>query len=165
MKRAGRQRLTLFLAVLGLLVLAGWQWQHDASHATGTLTSLDPSAIRHITLSLPGAAPLHYEKRADGHWWRIDGTPTRVADDSRLRDITDIAAAHVLSWRPVSDFDLARIGLAPPHAILQLDGQSLAFGTSVVTGPQHYVRIGQRIALVSSRYMPRSPAIKITHLN
>jgi len=165
MKRAARQRLLLLLAVLALLALAGWQWQHDVNNAPGQLTSLDPLAISHITLSLPGAPPLHYEKRTDGHWWRMDGTPTRVADDSRLRDIADIAAAPVLSWRPASDFDLAKIGLAPPRAILELDGQSLAFGASVVTGPQHYVRVGQRIALVSSRYTPRSPAIKITELN
>ncbi|MFA6229877.1 MAG: hypothetical protein WC617_06830 [Rhodanobacter sp.] len=165
MKRAARQRLFLFLAALGLLALVGWQWQHDASNDTGTLTSLDPAAISRITLILPGAPPLHYEKRADGHWWHIDGTPIRVPDDSRLRDMADIAAAHVLSWRPASDFDLAKVGLAPPRAILQLDGQSLAFGVSAVTGPQHYVHVGQRIALVSSRYMPRSPAIKITDLN
>ncbi len=163
MKRADRQRLLLFLAVLGLLALAGWQWRHDAGN--GTLTSLDPATISHITLSLPGAAPLHYVKRADGHWWHVDGTPARVPDDGRLRDIADIAAAPVLSWRPAVDFDLAKIGLAPPRAILQLDGQSLAFGAIVVTGPQHYVQVGQRIALVSSRYMPRSPAIKITELN
>lgn len=165
MKRAARQRLLLFLAVLGLLALAGWQWRHDAGNGNGTLTSLDPATISHITLSLPGAAPLHYEKRADGHWWHVDGTPARVPDDARLRDIADIAAAPVLSWRAASDFDLAKIGLAPPRAVLQLDGQSLAFGVNAVTGPQHYVHVGKRIALVSSRYMPRSPAIKITELN
>lgn len=165
MKRTARHRLLLFLAVLGLLALASWQWQRDAGNDTGKLTSLDPATISHITLSLPGAAPLHYEKRADGHWWRMDGTPVQVPDDSRLRDMADIAAAHVLSWRQASDFDLAKIGLAPPHAILELDGQSLAFGVSAVTGPQHYVHVGRRVALVSSRYMPRSPAIKITDLN
>lgn len=165
MKRASRRRLTLLLAVLALLALAGWQMRRDASHENGNLTALDPAAITHISLTLPGAASLHYEKRADGHWWRTDGTPSRVADDNRLHDLADVAAAHVLSWRPASDFDPAKIGLAPPRAILDLDGQSLAFGVSAVTGPQHYVRVGRRIALVSSRYMPRSPEIKTTELH
>lgn len=163
MKRSTRQRLLLLLAVLALLGLAGWQQQRDASHDTGNLTGLDPAAISHITLSLPGAPTLHYEKR-DGHWWRTDGTPTR-ANDARLGDLADTAAAHVLSWRPAGDFDPAKIGLAPPRAVLELDGQRLEFGESSVTGPQHYVRIGQRVALVSSRYVPRSPATPTTELH
>lgn len=163
MKRALRQRVVLLLAVIALLGLAGWQLQRDARNRTAPLTSLDPASITHIALSLPGAPPLHYEKR-DGHWWRTDGTPARV-DDARLSDLTDTAAAHVLSWRPASDFDLAKIGLAPPRAVLDLDGQSLEFGELSVTGPQHYVRVGQQIALVSARYMPRSPATRTTDLH
>ena len=163
MKRATRQRLILLLAVLALLVLAGWQLQRDARNETGPLTAIDPARVTHIMLTLPGAPAMHYEKR-DGHWWRTDGTPTR-ANDARLSDLADAAAAHVLSWRPASDFDPAKIGLAPPKAILDLDGQTLEFGESSVTGPQHYVRVGQRIALVSERYMPRSPATQTTELH
>lgn len=165
MKRAARQRVFLLVAVLALLALAGWQLQRDARHENGNLTALDPAAISRVSLTLPGAAALHYEKRSDGHWWRIDGTPRPVADDDRLNDLTDIAAAHVLSWRPASDFDPAKIGLSPPRAVLILDGQSLAFGVSAVTGPQQYVQVGQRMALVSLRYMPRSPQIKTTELH
>ena len=165
MKRAARQRVFLLCAVLVLLALAGWQLQRDASRENGSLTALDPATISHVSLTLHGAATLHYEKRGDGHWWRTDDTPKRVADDDRLNDLTDIAAAHVLSWRPLGDFDPAKIGLSPPRAVLDLDGQSLAFGVSAVTGPQHYVRVGQRIALVSSRYMPRSPEIRTTELH
>lgn len=163
MKRATRQRLILLLAVLALLVLASWQLQRDARNETGLLTSIDPASVSHITLTLPGTPAMHYEKR-DGHWWRTDGTPAR-ANDARLSDLADAAAAHVLSWRPASDFDPAKIGLAPPKAVLDLDGQTLEFGESSVTGPQHYVRVGQRIALVSERYMPRSPATQTTELH
>ena len=121
MKRGTRQRLFLLLAVLALSLLAGWQWQRDARNETGNLTALDPAGISRIALTLPGAPTLHYEKRG-GHWWRIDGTPTR-ATDARLSDLADTAAAHVLSWRPASDFEPAKIGLAPPRAVLVLDGQ------------------------------------------
>jgi hypothetical protein len=163
MKRASRQRLILLLAVVALLGLAGWQWQRDARNETGNLTTIDPTRIDHIALGLPGAPALHYEKR-DGHWWRIDGTASR-ADDARLSDLADTAAAHVLSWRDADDFDPAKIGLAPPRAVLTLNGLVLEFGESSVTGPQHYVRVGNRIALVSSRYMPRSPATRTTELH
>ncbi|WP_108470527.1 hypothetical protein [Rhodanobacter thiooxydans] len=163
MKRAARQRLILLVAVVALLLLAGWQWQRDARHATGNLTTLDPAAITHVALTLPGAPAEHYEKR-DDHWWRVDGTPAR-AIDGRLNDLADTAAAPVLSWRAAGDFEPAKIGLAPPRAVLQLDGQTLEFGEASVTGPQHYVRVGQRIALVSSRYVPRSPATTTTELH
>jgi hypothetical protein len=163
MKRTTRQRLILLLAVLVLLALAGWQLQRDARNETGPLTSIDPASVSHITLTLPGAPATHYEKR-DGHWWCTDGTPAR-ANDARLSDLADAAAARVLSWRPASDFDPAKSGLAPPKAVLDLDGQTLEFGESSVTGPQHYVRVGQRIALVSERYMPRSPATQTTELH
>jgi hypothetical protein len=163
MKRSTRQRLFLLLAVSTLSSLAGWQWQRDARGETGNLTALDPAGIGRIALTLPGAPALHYEKR-DGHWWRIDGTPTR-AIDARLNDLADTAAAPVLSWRPASDFEPAKIGLLPPRAVLTLDGQTLEFGEASVTGPQHYVRVGQRIALVSSRYVPRSPATATTELH
>ena len=163
MKRATRQRLLLLLVVAGLLALAAWQLQRDAQRAPGTLLGLDPASISHISLTLPGAATLHYERR-DGHWWRTDGTPV-PAIDGRLNELAGTAAAHVLSWRPASDFDPAKIGLVPPQAILELDGHALEFGESSVTGPQHYVRVGQRVALVSTRYMPRSPALKTTELH
>lgn len=163
MKRASRQRLFLLLVVIALLGLAAWQLRRDAREDTGTLLTLDPASISHITLTLPGAPTLHYEKR-DGHWWRIDGTPAR-AIDGRLNELAGTAAAHVLSWRPASDFDPAKIGLVPPQAVLELDGHALEFGESSVTGPQHYVRVGQRIALVSTRYMPRSPALQTTELH
>lgn len=162
MKRASRQRLLLLVAVIAIVVLAVWQWQGDVGRQDDVLTGLDPAGISRITLSIAGAAPLHYEKRQD-HWWHTDGTPVR-ADDARLSDLADIAAAHVLQWRAATDFDAAKIGLAPPRALLQLDDQTLAFGESSVTGPQHYVRVGRRVALVSARYMPRSPEIRTTDL-
>lgn len=151
------------LAVVALMIVAGWQWQRDAASDNQPLTSLDPASIQRITLTLTGAPAMHYQKR-NGHWWRTDGTPVR-ADDARLSDITDTAEAPVLSWRPVSDFDLAKIGLAPPRAMLELDGTALSFGEMSVTGPQHYVRVGERVALVPARYMPRSPATKTTDLH
>jgi hypothetical protein len=163
MKRASRQRLLLLFVATLLLAVAGWQLRHDARHAPGTLLALDPATINHITLALPGAPTMHYERRG-GHWWRLDGTPAR-AIDGRLNELAGTAAAGVLGWRPASDFDPARIGLAPPRAVLSLDGQTLEFGETSVTGPQRYVRVGQRVALVAERYMPRSPAIKTTELH
>jgi hypothetical protein len=153
MKRSTRQLAWLAAGAVTLIAVAAWQRQQDADAEPGTLLSLAPASITQIELGIGTGAIEHYTKR-DGHWWRTDGTPAR-ADDGRLGELADTAGAEVLNWRPASDFDPAKIGLKPPVAVLTLDGQALAFGETSVTGPQRYVRVGDRVALISVSYTPR----------
>jgi len=153
MRRDTRQRLWLTGGAVVLVAAAAWQWQRDSADAPGTLLSMAPSTITEVALGIGNSPVEHYAKR-DGHWWRTDGTPVR-SDDGRLEGLTDTAAAEVLSWRPASDFDPAKIGLTPPLAVLTLDSQTLEFGETSVTGPQRYVRVGDRVGLISVRFMPR----------
>jgi len=153
MRRSLRRRFALLLVMLALLALAGWQWQQETRESPGTLLTLDPASIQQVTLRLGTTPALHFAKR-QGQWWRTDASPSR-ADDGRLNELTQTATAPVLSWRPASDFDPARIGLAPPSASLTLDGHVLDFGETSVTGPQCYVRVDGRIALISLAYTPR----------
>lgn len=153
MKRAVRQCLWMIGGAVGLIALAGWQWQRDRAQDPGSLLDLSPASVTQVELRLGQGATERYS-RHDGHWWRTDGTPVR-ADDGRLGEMADTAAAAVLSWRPANDFVPAKIGLSPPLAVLSLDGQRLEFGEMSVTGPQRYVRVGDRVALISVRYMPR----------
>jgi hypothetical protein len=153
MKRANRQRAWLAIGIVALLAATVWQWRQDRAQATGTLLRLDPSSVDSVALAIGSGATEHFALR-EGHWWRTDGAPTR-ADDGRLSELADTAAAAVLSWRPLDDFDPAKIGLATPVAVLTLDGQRLEFGETSVTGPQRYVRVGDRVALISVRYTPR----------
>ena len=155
MRRTTRQRVSVLVVVLMLLALVAWQWKHDARNAAGSVLTLAPKQVSQIALTLGNTPTMHYAKR-DGHWWRVDGTPTR-ADDGRLAELADTAAAPVISWRTASDFNPAKIGRHPPQAILSLDGQTLEFGETAVTGAQRYVRVGQRIALVPARFSPRPP--------
>lgn len=154
MGRTGRRRLLMLLGVTALLAMALWQWQQDRRDANGTLLARNPAAIGSISLSLAGAPAEHYARR-DGHWWRTDGTAPVRADDGRLDELADTAAAPVMGWREARDFEPGRIGLLPPLAVLVLDGQTLEFGETVATGAQRYVRVGAKIALVPLRYMPR----------
>jgi hypothetical protein len=162
MKRATRQRLWLAAGILVIVAIAGWQWQQDRAQATGTLLTLDPAGVHDISLALGSGSTEHFARR-DGHWWRTDGTPAR-ADDGRLGELADTAAAAVLSWRPLHDFDPGKIGLATPMAVLTLDGQRLEFGETSVTGPQRYVRVGDRVALISVRYTPRGATGEATRV-
>ncbi|GAA0249599.1 hypothetical protein [Rhodanobacter caeni] len=163
MTRASRRRLALLAVVVALLAVAGWQWRREAQATPGSLLALDPAAVDHVALAVSGAPAMHYEKR-DGHWWAVDGTPHR-SDDGRLAELADTAAARVLSWRQASDFQPAKIGLAPPAAVLTLNGQRIEFGETSVTGPQRYVRVGDRIALIPAHYTPRPPTGHVTDLH
>ena len=161
MKRATRSRFLMLLGVAVLIALALWQWQRDERTAPGTLLALDPAAITAVTLQLGDAPVVHYTKR-DGHWWRADG---QRVDDHYLDGLAAAAAAPVLQWRATGDFDAAKIGLAPPQAVLSLDGRRLTFGAMSATGPQCYVQVGARVALVSLRFMPQAPKAEHVELS
>lgn len=153
MRRRTRQNVLIGAAAVVLAGLAAWQWQLDRSRDPGLLLGLDPTEVSRIDLAIPGLPEEHYA-RHDGHWVAVDGF-TGSADEGRLDELAATAAAAVLSWRPASEFDPARIGLSPPAASLSLNGQRLDFGETSVTGPQRYVRVDGRIALISVRYTPR----------
>lgn len=161
MKRAVRSRLLLVAAVVALVVLAAWQWRHDAQRAPGALLMLAPGGITRVTLAL-GTTPAQTWTHRGGHWWAADGTR---ADDRYVDGLAAAAGAPVLAWRPLADFDPARIGLAPPQSTLTLDGHELRFGTMSATGPQCYVQVGNRVALVSLRWQPRPPAPRRVELH
>lgn len=163
MRRAARQRLALVLGVAVLAAAALWQWRHDNAASPATLLPLDPGAITRVSLTLPGDPPEHYVRR-DGHWWR-DANPPVPADEGRLEQLTGLAAAQAFDWRPLSDFDPARIGLTRPVATLTLDDRTLRFGDTSATGPLRYVQVGDRVAQVSLHDTPRPPkrdAIQLT---
>lgn len=153
MKRRTRQLGWMLAIAVALIGAAGWQWRSDRQAEAGTLLGLDPASIQRIDLAWDGGAAEHYVRR-DGHWQAVDGTKLPV-DEGRLGDLAGTAAAPVLSWRPLAEFEPSKIGLAPPSVVLTLDGHALAFGEAAVTGPLRYVRTGDRIALVSVRFTPR----------
>lgn len=154
MKRSVRQIVWLLPVVVVLALLAVAQWRHDRASAPGTLLTLDPSAITRIKVAVAGKPVQRYAKR-DGHWWQLTPQPVRT-DDGRLEDIAAIAAAPVLQWRKPADLDAAKIGLAKPALVLTLNDQQIDYGAIAAFGPQRYVRVGQRIALIGAQYAPRS---------
>jgi hypothetical protein len=155
MKRAARRQVWLLAAVIVLVTAAWWQLRSDQLAAPGTLLAIEPDAITHVNLQVGNAPAEHYVER-DGHWWRVDGAASHRTDDMRLGELVRIAAAPVQSWEPVDSYDLAKIGLSRPQATLDLDGQSIRFGGMTAIGQNAYVQVGERVGIVSLRYMPRS---------
>lgn len=155
MRRRTRHRLLGLIALAVLLGLAGWQYMADRARDPGTLLALAPARVNHIEVMRGSSPPQRYERR-DGHWYRVGPGQARV-DDGRLDELAATAAVRVLEWRPISDFNPAHIGLQPPQLVLVLNDRRLAFGALSAVGPQRYVRVGDRVALIPAADTPRPP--------
>lgn len=135
-------------AVAVLIGLAAWQWHGE--HRDATLLAVSPEAIDHIRVQKSGQAPQHYVKR-DGHWYTADGN---AADADRLGQLTELADVPVLNWRDTSDPDATGASLAQPQISITLNGQRTDWGQLAAFGPQRFVRVGDRIAVVPASYSP-----------
>lgn len=157
MGMTGRRRharlLLAALAVAALVALAWAQWRQD--HAQATLLTLDPAAISRISIRWQGQPARHYVHR-DGQWRDADD-PDAGVDAARLARLARLAATPVLQWRHADSMDATRIGLAQPALRVTLDDEVLEWGSLTALGPQRFVRVGRRIAIVPAAYSPRPP--------
>ena len=148
-----RARILGLAALIVLIGAVAWQWHADDADARAhVLTTLDPDSVSHMEVALKGLPAQRFDRR-DGHW--ISGSAT--ADEGRAGELAALAATPVAEWRPVPDFDLAKIGLTPPIAVLVLDGTRVEFGEMTALRKQRYARVGNRIAIVPAQALPRAP--------
>lgn len=154
MKRQTLRRLTM-VTVVAFLALAMWLQVHRDNNRSQQqmLSALDEATITHVELAFRGGQRTSWTRR-DGTW-QLDGSPGATVDQGRLEDLVNLAAAPVANWRPASDFDMAKLGLAPPLATLRLDDTTLEFGEPAAIGQLRYARVGERIALVPLQALPR----------
>ena len=148
------RRLFVAAAVMLLLAAVGWQWHADEADAREhTLTSFDPDTATQMALTLKGLPDQRFERR-NGRWVNLD---TATTDEGRAEELVSLAATPVADWKPAGDFDPTKIGLAPPTAVLTIDGTRIEFGEMTALGKQRYARVGQRIAFVPAQALPRAP--------
>ncbi|KJV35360.1 hypothetical protein [Luteibacter yeojuensis] len=143
----------LGVAVLAALIGAvAWQVHTDNDEVRAhTLTALDPAAVRRIDITMKGLPPQHFERHGEG--WSGD-------DQGRPTELAQLAGTPVAEWKAAAGFDMARIGLAPPLAVLTLDGTRIEYGDMAALGRQRYARVGDRIAFIPAQAMPRAPRTK-----
>jgi hypothetical protein len=147
-------RIGVIALIVLLLAAVGWQWHADETDAREhTLTALDPESVTHMAVSLKGLPDQRFERRG-GRWVNLD---TATTDEGRAEELASLAATPVAEWKSASDFDPAKIGLAPPIATLTIDGARIDFGEMTALGKQRYARVGQRIAFVPAQALPRAP--------
>ena len=151
MRRAQRLQLALLVTVAVLAAAVLWTRQHRAASAAPEhLLPFTADQVDRIEIKTRTGVLRRFEKHADA--WQMLAPDKGAANDAHLQRLARIAGAKVLRWRPAGEFDLAKIGLDPPWAMVTLNGQRLEFGTLAALAPQRYVKIGDHIALIPSRY-------------
>lgn len=151
MRRANRQ---LSWLLVGVAVLAGivlWTVQRQSANAAPeTLLPFGAEAVSRIDIKTHKGELRRFEKR-DDHWHML--APLQgLADDRHMQRLSDITKAKILDWRPASEFNLAKIGLEPPWAVVTINDHELKFGTLAALAPQRYVLVQGHIAMIPARY-------------
>ena len=150
MRRHLRQNLLLGAGV-ALLALMTWLVVKQEQTATTTpLTTIDASRVK--TLSVRnGNQPLRrFERGASG--WQMREPFDMPAQAQAIERLLAIVSAPPRSLYEAGKFDAHKIGLQPPQAILDLDGQAIEFGGTDAIRGDRYVRVGGKIALVPDRF-------------
>lgn len=142
MHRRLRLNLSLLLAA-SLLGLLAWLSRPPAPIP---LTSLDPDTIGRIGISDITGRHIELQRR-QGRWYLGD----RVADQARVSQLLGICRTPSLMKFPAPEA-LQPYGLDPARLRLQLNGESLAFGTTDPVNGWRYVHVGDRIHMIADGF-------------
>lgn len=146
MKPWTRTNLTLATLAAVLLVMHLWPAPTSSQHS---LTGLEPAAIRAVRIERDDRPTLTLDRSAEG--WRLLHPVDAPARRARVEQLLAIARAPVLASLATPQ-QPAEFGLAPPQAILQLDGVRLAFGDRDPTQRSRYVLTAAGLQVIDDLY-------------
>lgn len=150
MRRQLRQNLVL-AGIVALAAAAVWLVvRREQALIQQPLTAIDTTQTRELRVR-SGERPVRLFERRDGVWWMREPyeLPAHADAIGRL-----LAIAHTAprSRHARAQFDLSRIGLDPPQAVLELDGSPIAFGLTDAIRGDRYVLSQQTVALMPDRF-------------
>lgn len=150
MRRRTRQNLVLAAAVGLLALTVGIVVRREQARLDEPLVVMDTAGLTGLRVSA-GDKPARRFERRDGHWWMREPYAMPAHEDAVAR-LLAIPGATPRQRHAADHFDPARIGLAPPQALLELGGQRLEFGITDAIRGDRYVRTADGIALLPDRF-------------
>lgn len=115
------------------------------------LSPLRPADIDSIEIQ---TADESISLRRDGQAWSLQTPIQWPANQVNVARLLEIANAQTESSLPSEQIDLGTLGLDFPRARLQLNQQSILFGTTNNIGDRRYVKAGDTIYLLPDIYLP-----------
>jgi len=150
MRRQLRQNLVL-AGIVALAAVTVWLVvQREQAAIELPLTMIDTTQTRELRVRNGDRPARHFERR-DGVWWMREPYSLPAHADAIGR-LLAIARAAPRSRHARAQFDLARVGLDPPQAVLELDGVPITFGLTDAIRGDRYALSGQTVALMPDRF-------------
>lgn len=141
--------LLLLLLVTGLAAVA---WFAEREPPGEALLAVDPDSVESLVIQGPDREDLRL-RRESGQWWIT--SPDRLpASDFHVRQVLEAAAARSATSYPLEEMEPDRLGLEPPRARLEFDGQALLYGGTEPIDGLRYIQSGERIHLVRDAVGP-----------
>jgi hypothetical protein len=142
-----RLNLALLILVVGLAALVYWLSTRDEAPQIETLATLDTSTVERIVIERRERPGILLEKRTSG-WWLV--APIDIAASSfRVNSILELPQTQSRASYGAEELELARYGLEPPRASVTFGELRFDFGDINPVNRYRYVRIGDRVHLVS----------------
>lgn len=141
--------LLMLITLIGLVTLVVYKPGIEAPIESAPLTTLNSKQINHIDIiRVDGTVRLEHR---DNGWW-VTGDNPISADQHQIDTLL-----HLSELRPVrsylsSELDAKQLHLEPASAIVRLNDIELHFGDTEPLDNLRYVRVGDRISLISDNY-------------
>jgi len=145
-----RKRLNLWLLVG--VALAGWLVWRDAvpppEPAVQRVTALDPGAVTRIEIKRRDGQHLQLEHSA-ARWWLRFGDLYLAADGTRITEILRLVDAPSAASYDLDGINPADYDLAPPRAVVTIDGIVLRIGAQESLRYLRYVATDGQLHLIA----------------
>lgn len=142
-----RKHFNLLLGALVLgLVAAVYFSREKPEPPPPPLTTLSSGDINRILIQHAGRPDIRLEKRQNT-WWLTAPVKTR-AESVEVTAILGLAAHPSQRRYPVTEMNLAELGLGPADWTMQLNDLRIEFGTTDPIESRRYVRLGDTVHLV-----------------
>jgi len=149
MKTRWLLNLALLALVAGLAIFAWWRSQEQARDPRAPLTSLAPADIKRVTIARAPRESIVLERTASG--WRLLQPVTGRANGFAVDNLLRLAGAPIEATL-TPPIEPARYGLAPAAASVRFNDVAVDFGQMHPLNAWHYVRVGEAVHLIGSRY-------------
>ncbi len=139
--------LLLLIGVLVLLVI--YEPGIEEPKENPNLLDIDRGAIKQIRIEREGQETVKLVRNGENNW-RLTAPLAIAANDFRINSILRITEQKSLGSYPADSERLARFGLEKPRVTLTLgDKLEIAFGDSTPLDQRRYVKVGDRVYLIS----------------